>query len=194
MTKDTDPKDKVISLSRRNIESDNPAILDDEIKKILGDHIKKASEPSQSRQLKLYDDDLRALESEAYFKKRFGFAYGRRGRLAVFDLIDAYDLTNEEVRSLNRIGMLKWDGQNLTVKNNLASRFTMFSGFFYLMILLALEALIIYGLMVLTPINNFQEWVLLSVLLGLLALFTSWLYSHFLRPFNILKKRHSAQS
>lgn len=41
----------------------------------------------------LYADDLRSVESESYFKQRFGFALGRRGRVAVIDVMDEYDFT-----------------------------------------------------------------------------------------------------
>lgn len=194
MTKDIDLKDKLIPFSRRNIVSDNPAEMDNEIEKFFGNYLNNRSESSQNRQLELYDDDFRALENETYFKKRFGFAYGRRGRLAVFDLIYTYDLTNDEVRSLYRIGLLNWDGNKLRVTSNWTSRFTMVFWYFYLIFILLLTGLVAHALLATQPIVNFKQSGILWILFGALTLLTSWIHIRFLRPFKVLKNRQTAQN
>lgn len=73
--------------------------------------VKRLGGPSV-KEIDLYADDLRSVESESYFKQRFGFALGRRGRIAVIEVMDEYDFSSAEIKALYFVGSLSWDVTN----------------------------------------------------------------------------------
>ncbi len=72
--------------------------------------------PPAMREIDLYADDLLSVESESYFRRRFGFALGRRGRIALIGFMDEFDLSIDEIKALNRIGSISWNGDQLQVR------------------------------------------------------------------------------
>lgn len=111
----------VVSISERLAENDTiEARIDSEVMR----HLRKQIEAIPDAQThshpvhhlpELSESDHQALVDEAYFKKRFGFALGKRGRQALLEVIDLYDLSDHEVRRLNRFDCLRWDGHTLHI-------------------------------------------------------------------------------
>lgn len=87
--------------------------------------------------------DLKALGSEFWFKQRFGFTLGRRGRLALFEVIDDYDLTDAEVRSLARSKCIAWDGQTLRIRS---SKLLAAFGIYNFLVIAAYIGIVLWGL------------------------------------------------
>ncbi len=90
------------------------------------------AQPADESTFTVSDSDIKALDSEFWFRQRFGFALGRRGRLAMFEFIDQYDLTDDEVRKLARAKCISWDGHTLRVT---PSKMLLATGSFYLLAL-----------------------------------------------------------
>jgi hypothetical protein len=111
----------VVSINERLAENDTiEARIDSEVMR----HLRKQIEAIPDAQThshpvnhlpELSESDHRALVDEAYFKKRFGFALGKRGRQALLEVIDLYDLSDHEVRRLNRFDCFRWDGHTLHI-------------------------------------------------------------------------------
>jgi len=109
-----DDKSNVVQFRRTRISVDSdPAVVDHQLMEKIKRRLQMPADQTGPREIELIADDLKSLESESYFKKRFGFALGRRGRLALFEVIDRYDLTSDEVKALYRVGAITWDGQRL---------------------------------------------------------------------------------
>jgi hypothetical protein len=98
------------------------------------DNVVKDQKPGH---IKVSERDLKAIEDEFWFKLRFGFTLGPRGRIAMFDAIDQYDLSDAEVRRLRRAGCIKWDGHTLRIRS---SKSMLVAGYFYLVLLAPLVA------------------------------------------------------
>jgi len=80
-----------------------PTEIDQKLLASLNRRIQEDAQRTGPREIDLFTDDIKALESQSLFKSRFGFVLGRRGREAIFEMIDRYDLTDDEVKALHRI-------------------------------------------------------------------------------------------
>ena len=156
--------------------------IDQHVMAALGRHFKEVSSSRSSRNIELYSDDLQSIESERAFRARFGFSLGRRGRIALFDVMDTYDLTSEEVRSLYKAGLLSWDGQSLRVGGR---RWIGLVGAVYLLGICALAAPFMLALFATEP-NELLRRAALSAALAVLGGLSAFVYRQYLMPFQWL--------
>jgi hypothetical protein len=138
-----------------------------------------------TRNIELNEEDMLCLNSEKNFKARFGFVLGKRGRLAVLDLADQYDLTNNEVKSLNQIGAFSWNGTKLTVK---LRKWVGVIGFIALIIPIIYTAMLIFAI-VSVPHEDWQQKLALYAFLGVFSFFIGWVYRLLLYPFFMFSRR-----
>lgn len=119
--------DKVIPFPGRAIKKgESTSQVDQAVLKALERRLNETAE--KSNEIVVFDHDIRAIENEEVFRKRFGFALGRRGRTAMFEVIDQYDLTDGEVRRLYRAGCVRWDGKTLQIS---ANKLFLYTGWIY---------------------------------------------------------------
>ena len=183
---DGKPDDKIVRFRGAKVPlSDASMEIDNEIIHALGRHLEDALPDLDRYEIELCAEDILAIESEKAFKSRFGFALGRRGRIALFDLIDRYDLTGDEVKALYRVGALTWDGSTLRVKGKYWARF---AGLYYLLIL----GIMTYGaatLILRLPQNailhRFEALAMFTLFIALAVA----VYRVFFKPFNFFRRR-----
>ena len=159
--------------------------VDEGILRSLGKMIDEIPKPEAERQLELNKHDLLCLEDEKHFKARFGFALGKRGRLAILDFVDQYDLTNAEVKSLHNISAFKWNGQKLTVKLH---NWVGILGIFFLFIPLFYIALVIWAIMA-TSTEAWQNRLMLFLFLSVFTFFAGWIFRALINPFLMFWRR-----
>lgn len=161
------------------------ADVDEQVIAALGRHFNAVQERTGPREIELNAEDLKALESERDFKSRFGFALGPRGRAALFEVILELDLTTDEVKSLHRIGAIKWDGHRIRIVNR---PLLMWFGAFYLALVL-LFGVIVGTLIIASPANAPKDRAVLSVVIAAIALTTYGLYCYFIWPSHVIRSR-----
>jgi hypothetical protein len=137
--------------------------------------------------LDFYEDDLKSIESEKFFGRRFGFVLGRRGREAVIRLMDEYDCTSAEIRALHLVRSLHWDGQMLRFKN---------VGWLKMLGVLQIAVLTFFTVLffVVIMINQEAAWhIRLSLVMIAVTLMIclQWVHRTFIMPFRALKRRVS---
>lgn len=181
---------KVISITKASVRTEGDSVVvDRQIQEALGRYIQEGGEVQGSREIELYADDQRALESESHFKARFGLTLGRRGRIALFEAIDRFDLTSEEVKVLHRVGAIDWDGQTLWVGarawiGRLGTAYSIGIGLLGLLATLAFLA---------APREAFGEYALLCGVLSLIVVAEVWIYKEFIWPFQLLRQRRKSR-
>ena len=186
MPHDGGPDDKIIQLSRAKIELAGTNVeIDEGIIRALGRHLHNTQPRIGPHEIELCSDDIMALESEKEFKKRFGFTLGRRGRIALFDVIDRYDLTSDEVKALFRLGALTWDGSTLRVEGRHWTRFVGISCLLALGFLACCVAIVLLRLPRDAILQRFEALAILTVLIALAAA----AYRAFVKPFSLFRRR-----
>lgn len=169
------------------IEADS-ADVDAQVVAALGRSFNAVRERTGPRVIELNAEDLKALESEREFKSRFGFALGPRGRAALFEVIIDLDLTTDEVKSLRRIGAIKWDGHRIRIVNR---PLPMWFGAFYLALVL-LFGVIVGTLIITSPANAPKDRAALSVVIAVIALTAYGLYRYFIWPSHVIRSRRKS--
>ena len=191
----TTPDDSII-FSREDDwgRSADSADLDDKIRPITGGYLKKGvshveierhvlahirknlmevpdlvTRSSEADSIKLTPSDIKAIDNEYWFKIRFAFALGPKGRRAMFEAIDQYDLSDEEVRKLHRAGAITWDGQTLRIK---ASKAMMRLGWFYIALISPLAAIPLAAMIFLAS----TPWLVRVLMGGIGGLFCALIY------------------
>jgi hypothetical protein len=161
-----DETGKIIPFPTTRIQvTNNLSDVDKALIQSLGRVVAESVEMKQNqstRNIELNEEDMLCLNNEKHFKARFGFVLGKRGRLAVLDLVDQYDLTNNEVKSLDQIGAFSWDGVKLTVK---LRKWVGVIGFIALVIPIIYTAILIWAI-VSVPHEDWQQKLALYVFLG----------------------------
>jgi|GEM_PF-2842011 len=176
----------VVQFPRTRIQVDSDtAVVDQELLDRIKRRLQIPASQDGPREIEVFADDLLALESEKHFKSRFGFVLGRRGRIALFDVIDQYDLTSDEVKALNRVGAIAWDGQQLRIGTQ---KWVGYAGFFYLF-LIALFWVPAAIAFVHAPNDALRSQAVLFAVLVTLTLWAGWIYNAFIRPFRIYARR-----
>lgn len=137
------------------------------------------------REIDLFTDDIKALENQRAFKARFGFVLGRRGRQAMFEVIDTYDLTDDEVKALHRVGCFDWDGHTLRVTGK---KWIGLVGSLYLLMISIFSIATLVTIMKI-PEQAYRVSTALWIALVILLLFGAWIYRLFIRPFRLFKIR-----
>lgn len=157
---------KVVPITKARVKLDGPPTeIDQKLLASLNRRIQEDAQRAGPREIDLFTDDIKALESQKFFKSRFGFVLGRRGREAVFEVMDRYDLTDDEVRALHRVGCFDWNGQTLRVSGK---RWIGFAGSFYLMGIALMAAIVGLGLSSVPEEMWRQRLALWSTLIALL--------------------------
>lgn len=187
-----EPNPKVIPISRAKIRLESPhSEVDQRILEALQRSVSEAETRSRGpREIELFADDIKALESQRFFKKRFGFTLGRRGREALFEVIDQYDLTDEEVRALNRVDCFDWDGKTLRVSVN---RWIGLMGSLYVAGMFLMSVLLSSAIS-LNPNHIWRVEAALWLALSLTVFATAWIYRQFLAPFRLFRRRRIVES
>lgn len=135
------------------------------------------------------EDHNRAfIEDEALFRKRFRFAFGERGRTAVFALAEKLDLTDQEVTDLALAGCLHWDGKVLELKQPLTTRY----GAWTFVALLGLLALLMAFLLITTQGGSMLGRAVLLMLFFLFFCASLYVHKKMIRPFAKAKSRSEA--
>ena len=126
-----DRESKVIPFPERRIKKGEGSYSVDKAAADYLQRIMNASSNEDEGEMSVFDHDIRAIENEEEFRRRFGFALGRRGRMKLFEVIDRYDLTDGEVSLLGRADCIRWDGNNMKIEASkilLFSRWAFFAG------------------------------------------------------------------
>lgn len=178
---------KVVPLTRARMPLEGPpAEVDARLIEMLNRRMDRdEAERSRAREIELSSEDLKALQSEQLFKARFGFALGRRGRQSLFEVIDRYDLTDAEVRALDRVGCFDWDGHTLRVR---ARKWIGFAGILYLAVIAIITALAASAIASLAKAAWQPRAVLWAILVALL-LIGMMIYKLYLMPFQLFGRR-----
>lgn len=178
---------KVVPLTRAKMPLEGPpAEVDARLVEMLNRRLdREEAERARAREIELSSEDLKALQSEQQFKARFGFALGRRGRQSLFEVIDRYDLTDAEVRALDRVGCFDWDGHTLRVR---ARRWIGFAGIAYLTVITLLAVLAGAAIASLGKAAWQPRAILWSILVALL-LIGMMVYRLYLMPFQLFGSR-----
>ena len=166
------------------------AHVDEQVTAALGRHFKAVQERTGPREIELNTEDLKALESERDFKSRFGFSLGPRGRAALFEVILELDLTTDEVKSLHRIGAIRWDGHRIRIVNRPA---LMWFGAFYLALVL-IFGFMVFALVIVSPANVPKDRAVLSVVIAVITLTAYGLYSYFIWPCQVIRSRRQSSA
>lgn len=140
--------------------------------------------PAMSK-IDLYADDLLSVESESYFRNRFGFALGRRGRIALMQFMDEFDLSSDDIKALQRIGSISWNGHQLRIRGE---GWLKFLGTAQILVLLALLLPFLATFLLHAEATQIQQILLLAVSATLIggALCVHRLY---IAPFGCLRQR-----
>lgn len=176
--------------SRIQVHSDQPNV-DPATLAQIGRAVNERLAKDGSREIEIFAEDQKALESEDHFKKRFGFALGRRGRIALFEVIDQYDLTSDEVRSLHRVGAIHWNGEHLDIG---ANKWIGFYGATTATVLFAVAGIpLAYALLTIPSGQPLKQFVLLSAFSGVVLL-CSTIYRSMIRPFRLTASRRTPKA
>jgi len=186
--------DNVVELARQSkthhyedvavlVEQDMVDLLTSEIRDALNPNTQTA----KTCQPDLYPEDTQSIQSERLFRERFGFALGKRGRLAVIKFMDDYDLTSNEVRALYGLGSMTWDGSTLRLRYVFWFKLLGVSQMLGLLIILIPALLVLFQ-------NVDAHWFARLVLLlfsSALILGMAWVYRSYILPFKALKRRRA---
>jgi hypothetical protein len=130
-------------------------------------------------------DDQKSIENESDFKSRFGFTLGPKQRKALFDLIERHDLSDSDIKAINRIGSFNWDGENLKIG---IAGWILTQGLIQLVIVI-LYIILISLLLVSTSDGSFYQYSLLTLMLFGLLTFASVISYLYLKHYQVIQSR-----
>jgi len=161
------------------------ARVDDELTSALLSII-SSEESNDIKKLKPNNAIQLNIQDEANFKSRFGFSLGKKGREALFDLMKRNDLSDEDLKSIKRIGYVSWNGNSLKVG---IDKLTVFFGFF-LLTLFTIFAFTAALVLIFKPETSINITAQLSLIYLFLVLVLTWISKLYLKPYQIIQERY----
>ncbi len=167
-------EDLIANYEKSNDQKNNNQMLDN-----------KMYAPIQRRVTEFSDSNYEALHNERLFKRRFGLITGFREREALFNLIERYDFSDQDIKTINRIGSFGWNGTNFKIG---VSGWVLLQGFSQLGVIV-FHTLIFGLLFIWFPAPSIEKSGLLFVMIVLLLLFGAFVSNLYLKPYQIIQKR-----